>query len=226
MVDKPAGLPVHGGAGVRQNLLAEMRRQSPNLDLTLIHRLDRETSGLMVMVKGKGKAQKYHQYLRESAKIYLALCKGRFRRRPFICDQRIEERGKWKGALTQLEGLHVLGPYSLIRAHPLTGRTHQIRYHLSQLGYPVLGDDKYGDFSLNRLAARQMGLSHLYLHAWELIFPMEGVTRSFRADLPPSFQALLKRYNVPFKKISSLKKSTLNPGSPKRLFPYKAPWRR
>jgi 23S rRNA pseudouridine955/2504/2580 synthase len=203
-VDKPAGLAVHGGSGVSFGLIERVRAARPNQPfLELAHRLDRETSGILLLAKTRRALVGLHDQLREGRvdKRYLALVTGDW----------VNDRQHVRAALTKYlthegerrvavddAGLpsHTvfnlrqrLGRFSLLEAELKTGRTHQIRVHLAHLGFPIVGDDKYGDFELNREVARGAGgvrLGRMFLHAHSVRFahPVGGATLELTAPLP------------------------------------------
>jgi 23S rRNA pseudouridine955/2504/2580 synthase len=204
VVDKPAGLAAHGGSGIAFGLIERVRAARPNQPfLELAHRLDRETSGLLLLAKSRRALVGLHEQLREGRvdKRYLALVKGDW----------VNDRQHVKAALTKYltrdgerrvavhdEGMpsHTIfnlrerfGRFSLLEAELKTGRTHQIRVHLAHLGFPIVGDDKYGDFELNRQVARgDFGarLPRMFLHACATRFahPVGGAPMILEAPLP------------------------------------------
>jgi 23S rRNA pseudouridine955/2504/2580 synthase len=208
-LDKPAGLAVHGGSGIAHGAIESLRSQRPEARyLELVHRLDRETSGVLLIAKKRSALVALHAMLRERSmdKRYLAGVAGRFR----------NERQRVRAALakrTTTEGKHVRvdeegqeaetlltrvarsEAYSLLEAQLLTGRTHQIRVHLAHLGHPILGDDKYGDFELNR-TLRKLGLRRMFLHAasLELAHPLTGEALRIESPLPPELSRFVKAH--------------------------------
>lgn len=212
VIDKPAGIAVHGGSGVSFGVIEALRQQRPAAKfLELAHRLDRETSGILLVGKKRAALNRLHDMFRESDvdKRYLVLVKGRWMdplrhvRLPLYKYEseggerrvRVSEDGKpshtifrlvarWQGA-------------SLLEAQLKTGRTHQIRVHLSHLGYPILGDDKYGDFPLNK-AMQKDGLKRMFLHAWRMSFPhpVNGEALVLEAPLPPALRTYLDRLSA------------------------------
>src|SRR6266436_3872643 len=197
---KPAGTAVHGGSGVSYGVIESLRAARPQSKfLELAHRLDRETSGLLVLAKKRSALTALHAALREGRvrKCYLALVKGRWRddkRRVDLPlkkyltksgERRVSVDREGRESQTVFRRERAFRDCTLLSAELLTGRTHQIRVHLAHLGFPVAGDDKYGDFELNRDLARR-GLKRMFLHAAELEFghPLSGETMTLRSPLP------------------------------------------
>lgn len=200
VIDKTAGLAVHGGSGVSFGLIESLRAARPEARmLELAHRLDRDTSGLLVVAKKRSALVELHRMLREGEmkKSYVAIVKGRWRGgardlkeslHKYVTEggeRRVSVREGGKQARTRVKPLAVGEDCSLLQLRLLTGRTHQIRVHLAHAGHPILGDDKYGDFELNRLLAKQ-GLKRMLLHARDLEFrhPVTHDTLSLASPLP------------------------------------------
>ncbi len=200
VVDKPTGVAVHGGSGVSYGVIESLRAARPRARLLeLAHRLDRGTSGLLVIAKKRSALVELHRMLRdgEADKRYLALAKGswkggarelRERLHKYVAaggERRVAVHGGGRSALTVVKPIAVSDSCSLLELRLLTGRTHQIRVHLAHAGHPVLGDDKYGDFELNRALARQ-GVTRLMLHARRLAFahPLTGEALRLEAPVP------------------------------------------
>ena len=215
-IDKPAGVAVHGGSGVSFGVIEQLRRARPQATLLeLVHRLDRETSGVLLVAKKKSalKALQNQFRERETGKTYLALVKGAWPQRLKVIDMSLhkyllpdgERRvkvvpadhpdGQRSLSLVKVRAtgvLPVLAPtpdkdavFSLLEVTIKTGRTHQIRVHLSHAGHPIVGDDKYGDFDLNRRMLRA-GLKRMFLHAWRLglSHPASGDLMELKSELP------------------------------------------
>jgi len=213
VVDKPAGLAVHGGSGIASGLIEQMRAARPDARfLELVHRLDRDTSGVMLIAKKRAALVELHRQLRDGEvdKRYLVLVRGRWRddkrrvRLPlhkFATKEgerrvRVDEEAGQHAETTfrkQAAWLDRDPPLALLEAELETGRTHQIRVHLTHLGFPLAGDDKYGDFAWNRTLSKQ-GLKRMFLHAKELAFthPASGESMRFEAPLPRDLAKFLE----------------------------------
>ncbi len=208
VLDKPPGMPVHGGSGIRGGVIELLRLARPELRfLELIHRLDRETSGCLLLAKKRKILLAWHDYLtrRLVQKQYITLVKGAWQggRRsvnvPLIKNvlssgERIVKVGEeGKPALTIFNPIKVFRHFSLIEACPQTGRTHQIRVHLQSLGYPIAGDQKYGDAEFNK-SMKGQGLKRLFLHSASICSPDFGLCVS----LAPDLKEFLNRANLEF----------------------------
>ncbi|MDE3010949.1 MAG: RluA family pseudouridine synthase [Pseudomonadota bacterium] len=207
VIDKPAGVAVHGGSGVSSGVIERLRAERPQAKfLELVHRLDRETSGLLLVAKKRSALTHLHEQLRAGTtdKRYLALAGGRVRdlkRRVRIAlhkyttaegERRVVPDPEGQAAETVFHRKSVYQEATLLEAQLLTGRTHQIRVHLQQIGHPIAGDDKYGDFQWNRQLARA-GLKRMFLHAARLSIehPVTGERLELASPLPPELQNFL-----------------------------------
>ncbi len=207
VVNKPAGTAVHGGSGISFGVIEQMRAARPQQKfLELAHRLDRETSGLLILAKKRSALTALHAALREGRvkKEYLALVKGGWRNdkqhvslplKKFLTgsgERRVSVHREGRESQTVFRRKRGLRDFTLLSAELLTGRTHQIRVHLTHLGFPIAGDDKYGDFELNRALAKQ-GLRRMFLHAGELEFahPLSGEALKLHAPLPQDLSRFL-----------------------------------
>jgi 23S rRNA pseudouridine955/2504/2580 synthase len=211
-VDKPAGLAVHGGSGIALGLIEQLRAARPAAPfLELVHRLDRATSGVLLVAKKRSALIALHAQLREGRvdKRYLVLVRGPWRDAKRKVDLplfkfstregerrvRVEDTGR--PAVTTFRRERTWPrhdpPLALLEAELETGRTHQIRVHLAHLGHPLAGDDKYGDFAWNKALARQ-GLKRMFLHAARVSFvhPASGETMTLAAALPEDLAAFLE----------------------------------
>jgi 23S rRNA pseudouridine955/2504/2580 synthase len=199
-IDKPAGLAVHGGSGIAHGVIESLRSMRPDARfLELVHRLDRETSGVLLVAKKRAALTALHEALRgrDVDKRYLVAVAGRFRNdkqrvRAALAKRDAPEGGKrvsvseaGQEAETVFRLRERRDDMSLLEAELLTGRTHQIRVHLQHLEHPVLGDDKYGDFELNK-ALRKKGLKRMFLHAARIEFrhPVKDERVVIEAPLP------------------------------------------
>ncbi len=208
VIDKPSGVAVHGGSGVSHGVIESLRAERPQAKfLELAHRLDRDTSGLLIVAKKRSALVELHRMLREGEvqKDYLAVVKGAPARAEFEIrealhkyvtsqgERRVAVREGGKAAVTRVRLAKRAGAFSLLELRLLTGRTHQIRVHLAHAGYPILGDEKYGDFELNRSLARR-GVKRLFLHAANLSFvhPLQKENLSFKSKLPDEMKRFLE----------------------------------
>ncbi len=188
VLDKPSGLAVQGGEGVRNSVDALLAARYEIRPL-LVHRLDKDTSGVLLVAKGKQSAARLSALLRErqTSKEYLAFCGGRPFESSGVISDDIVHRGSGKTALTRFLVVASHDPFSLLSLELGTGRMHQIRIHLAGRGCPILGDDKYGDFRLNKELRKTHGVRRLLLHAHRLSFVDRGRRFSFLAPPPPHF---------------------------------------
>jgi 23S rRNA pseudouridine955/2504/2580 synthase len=208
-IDKPAGVAVHGGSGISRGVIEEMRLARPQLKfLELVHRLDRETSGVLLLAKKRAALVALHTALRagQIRKVYTLLVQGTvsWKNRDVDAplhkyvlpggDRRVQVRAEGRVAHTVFRLARPLADFSLLEAELLTGRTHQIRVHAAHMGHPIAGDDKYGDFALNKRLART-GLKRMFLHAARLAFehPAEDRTMMLEAPLPPDLALFLRQ---------------------------------
>jgi 23S rRNA pseudouridine955/2504/2580 synthase len=208
VVDKPGGVAVHGGSGISSGVIEQLRQaRSGARFLELVHRLDRDTSGVLVLAKKRSALTALHAQLRdgEVKKHYLVLVLGEWKDakrnvklalHKFVSasgERRVvvDEDGARAHTVFRLEGN--LPGFSLLDAELKTGRTHQIRVHLAHLGFPIAGDDKYGDFEANKRLAKQ-GLKRMFLHAASLEFrhPRTGEPVRVQAPLAPELESFLR----------------------------------
>ncbi|MDR2104096.1 MAG: RluA family pseudouridine synthase [Treponema sp.] len=201
VLNKPAGLPVQGGAGVGRSLdvlLAEFRSPRP----LLVHRLDKDTAGIILVAKSRDAAAKFSAIFSGKAlpaaasgsraviKQYRALCAGTPPDSAAI-QLALDVRGAEKFSRTRYRRLAGNGEFSLLELELDTGRMHQIRRHLARIGYPILGDDKYGDFMLNKTLAKTRGLKRLLLYASRLVIAEELAGFPLDVSIPhPDYFAL------------------------------------
>jgi 23S rRNA pseudouridine955/2504/2580 synthase len=209
VINKPAGVAVHGGSGISHGVIEQLRHgRAAGGFLELVHRLDRDTSGVLLLAKKRSALTALHEQLRTGRvqKFYLALVHGKWRNEKqsvklalnkyvLASGERrvsVDESGMPSHTIFRLR--QVWSEFSLLEAELKTGRTHQIRVHLAHLGYPIAGDDKYGDFALNKILAKQ-GLKRMFLHARKVVIehPRSGEEITFEAPLPEDLQSFLER---------------------------------
>lgn len=228
VINKPAGIAVHGGSGIRLGVIEQLRMQYPDWKfLELVHRLDRETSGILLLAKKRLALIGLHQQIREGSieKKYSVMVKGKWshsrqnvklplvryvtpdgeRRVAVVTGNEADRKACNKKNATSgetAEGMYAhtvftlkksWGDFSLLEAELKTGRTHQIRVHLAHLGFPIIGDDKYGDFALNKALSRSgavPGLKRMFLHASTsvLVHPVTSETLYLEAPLADDLQ--------------------------------------
>lgn len=207
-VNKPAGLAVHGGSGVSFGVIEALRAAYPEDELELVHRLDRDTSGCLLIARKASALRTLHALLREHAfdKRYLALVAGKWdlgKKRidmPLRTDLRVggertvKAHSSGKSAVSDFRPVQFFGNRaSLLEVSIMTGRTHQIRVHAAYAGHPVAGDEKYGDAEANA-ALREFGLTRMFLHASSVSFEWpRGGTMSLNAPLPPELASVIDR---------------------------------
>lgn len=220
-IDKPAGVAVHGGSGVSFGVIEQLRRARPaSTNLELVHRLDRETSGVLLVAKKRSALKHLQDQFRdrETGKTYMALVLGLWPSNKKVIDLPLmkytvdtgvgegERRVKVVGkddpngmrSITLVRVARTVGPFTLLEVTIKTGRTHQIRVHLASQGHPIAGDDKYGEFEKNK-QLQKMGLKRMFLHAWQLKFqhPQTGRLVSLQAPLPPELKSFVDSVQPP-----------------------------
>lgn len=218
-VNKPAGVAVHGGSGVSHGVIEQLRRARPDARfLELVHRLDKETSGLLLIAKKRSALTRLQDQFRgrETGKTYAALVIGRWPPGRKVIDVALHkfltaegerrvrathgEDDEGKRSITLVKVAQAFERFTLLDVTIKTGRTHQIRVHLQHEGHAIVGDDKYGDFELNRRLARGdavpgVKFDRMFLHARRLAFdhPASGERIELEAPLPPECATLLSR---------------------------------
>jgi 23S rRNA pseudouridine955/2504/2580 synthase len=206
VINKPTGVAVHGGSGISHGVIELLRHSRPDLkDLGLVHRIDRETSGCLVMAKRRSALRELHERFREGqvTKNYLALAVGDWQFGEQLIDVPLHVQNRKGGerhvivskngkeAQTRISLSRTYGIYSLLQCAPETGRTHQIRVHLQHAGHPIVGDHRYGDEEANK-QARQFGLKRLFLHAQSIAFADDsGNELHFTAPLADDLEQFL-----------------------------------
>jgi 23S rRNA pseudouridine955/2504/2580 synthase len=207
VLNKPTGVAVHGGSGISHGVIELLRHARPDLkELALVHRIDRETSGCLVMAKRRSALRDLHERFREGKveKNYLALVVGDWQLGEQLIDAPLYVQNRQNGerhvvvsgkqgkaAQTRVSLSRTYGNYSLLLCAPLTGRTHQIRVHLDHAEHPIAGDERYGDDDANK-KAKKFGLKRLFLHAQSIAFTGDtGNDLHFTAPLAEDLERFL-----------------------------------
>jgi len=198
VINKPAGLAVHGGSGLDFGVIEALRADRPNESLELVHRLDRETSGCLLVAKRRSSLRALHALMREGLveKRYLALVAGQWAHGKARIDAPLKTRqlqGGQRIVRAQAGGKEALSLFApvdffgkratLVEVDLKTGRTHQIRVHALHAGHPVAGDEKYGDRAFNQ-EMRELGLRRMFLHATAISFTWPDTERQFNLSVP------------------------------------------
>jgi 23S rRNA pseudouridine955/2504/2580 synthase len=212
VVDKPAGVAVHGGSGVSYGVIEQLRAARPQAKfLELVHRLDRDTSGILMLAKKRSALTNLHEQIREGEldKRYLTLVRGDWQnsrqhvKLPLFKystpdgERRVRVQSDGQPSHTVFNLVRRYGEFALVEAELKTGRTHQIRVHLASIGFPIVGDDKYGDFALNKSLQKADGariaFKRMFLHAYQLTFthPDTGKPVTLKAELPAECEQFL-----------------------------------
>jgi len=215
VINKPSGVASHGGSGISHGAIETMRALRPGQTLELVHRLDRDTSGLLIMAKKRSALSELQALMRENdsdegrgiEKRYLTLLVGRMPDGVMSVDaplhvglrqggeRHVQVNPAGKASLSHFRVLERRGGHSYCEVVIETGRTHQIRVHAQHLGHPVAGDDKYGDPAVNKRLRDQAGLKRLFLHAASLEFALDGGKTPYllNAPLAPELADVLNR---------------------------------
>jgi 23S rRNA pseudouridine955/2504/2580 synthase len=207
IINKPPGMPVHGGAGISMGVIEALRSMYPKLpQLELAHRLDLDTSGCLVIAKKRSVLKELHELLRSGDvhKVYLTLTKGQWVKSELRVEAALRKNQLNSGermvrvdvdgkpSLTVFEPIHTYGNAMLMEATLHTGRTHQIRVHARYRSHPVAGDEKYGDKEFNK-QMRTYGLKRLFLHSHKIEFTLPSTEQHIKiiAPLDADLQACL-----------------------------------
>lgn len=206
IINKPEGVPVQGGKGILHPLDRELPAQV-GCPVYLVHRLDQDTSGLMIVAKTPAAAAKWTKLIgsHEARKEYDAVCIGTFAaKKGTIADDVVQHGGersaltrysvKAEGAVTCEDGTVI--PVSLVHLVLDTGRMHQIRIHLQKSGCPVAGDDQHGNFRLNKALRKAAGVRRLMLASVQLTLPVDGKEQTFTADYPDHMKMFLQKAGI------------------------------
>ena len=220
-IAKPAGVAVHGGSGVSSGVIEQLRQSRQTHQslgdkakfLELVHRLDKETSGVLLLAKKRSALVALQEQFRarDTGKTYAALVFGAWPKNLKVIDQALHKtldaagerhvnvvpdtHADGRRSITLIKAQQPAGPCTLLDVSIKTGRTHQIRVHLAHAGHPIVGDPKYGDFTRNKAFARDQHFARMFLHARELAFdhPATGERITLAAPLPAECQTLLTR---------------------------------
>jgi 23S rRNA pseudouridine955/2504/2580 synthase len=210
VISKPSGVASHGGSGITFGVIETLRALRPKESLELVHRLDRDTSGLLIIAKKRSALIELQALMREEggiAKRYLALLTGRMPDGVMSVDaalhvglrqggeRHVQVNAAGKPSLSHFRVLERRGGHSYCEVRIETGRTHQIRVHAQHIGHPIAGDDKYGDEAVNKRLREQVGLKRLFLHAASLEFALDGGRAPYvlSAPLAPELIDVLDR---------------------------------
>jgi 23S rRNA pseudouridine955/2504/2580 synthase len=208
ILNKPAGFAVHGGTGIDSGIIEGLRQLRPEAHfLELVHRLDRDTSGCLLIAKKRSALRKLHELFRDDQvqKTYLALLAGQWARKKMVVSAPLQKNvskggermvvvsPSGKAAETVFRRLKLFRDSTLVEASPKTGRTHQIRVHAAWLGHPIVGDERYGIDEVNR-NFKTRGYKRIFLHAQQVNFqhPVTGEKVKVFAPLPQPLENLLK----------------------------------
>ncbi len=200
-LNKPSGVASHGGSGISHGAIETLRALRPGQNLELVHRLDRDTSGLLVVAKKRSALTELQALLREDhgaglTKRYLTLLVGRMPDGTMTVDapllvglrqggeRHVQVNPGGKRSISHFKVLERRGGHSYCEVRIETGRTHQIRVHAQHIGHPVAGDDKYGDEAVNKRLREQIGLKRLFLHAASLEFALDGGRTPYLLNAP------------------------------------------
>ena len=205
LINKPSGMAVHGGSGVRYGLIESFRQLRPNMPFVeLVHRLDKETSGIVMLAKNRNVLLELHDLLKNKTrgngieKYYQTLVKGHWhggeqhiknnlqREQGRKQKVRVVNDGKSDGKESEsiFTPINKYSDHTLLKVKLITGRMHQIRTQLAELNHPILGDSQYGDFGLNREVKKQIGLKRLFLHAYHLKFTLASSGKRYDCEIP------------------------------------------
>jgi len=201
-INKPSGMAVHGGSGIRYGLIESFRQLRPELSFVeLVHRLDKETSGIVMLAKKRETLLSLHSMMKNGGfdKFYQTLVIGRWQGGPRTIKNRLQRKqgrqqkvkvlasdnaSEGKESVSIFSPLKYYDHYSLLKVELLTGRMHQIRTQLADLEHPVLGDSQYGNFAKNREAKKEIGLKRLFLHAYHIRFTLQNSGKNYDCKIP------------------------------------------
>jgi 23S rRNA pseudouridine955/2504/2580 synthase len=204
-INKPSGMAVHGGSGVRYGLIESFRQLRPKMPfIELVHRLDKETSGIVMLAKNRHALLELHTLLKAKSeeggieKYYQTLIKGQWRGGERHIKNNLQREQGRKQKVRVVDDASLAGKVSesiftpitkyphhtLMKVKLMTGRMHQIRTQLAELGHPILGDSQYGDFTMNREVKKLFGLKRMFLHAYHLKFTLASSGKRYNCQIP------------------------------------------
>jgi len=208
VIDKPEGFAVHGGSGISRGVIEQLRLERPHAKfLELVHRLDRETSGVLMLAKKRSALVALHEAMRGNYmdKRYIMLVHGDWtekKKRVVLPLQKyvlpngerrvsVQDDGQESETIFHLRKSY--GEFTLLEAQLITGRTHQLRVQLAHLGFPIAGDPKYGDFAFNKVLHKR-GLKRMFLHSevTSIRHPLNNEKLKLVAPLPPELVKFLQ----------------------------------
>ena len=209
VLNKPSGMAVHGGSGLSFGVIEGLRALRPDARfLELVHRLDRDTSGVLLVAKKRSALRSLHEQLRVKTmrKQYLALVRGQWQAHVKVVNAPLRKNDLQSGervvrvssdgkpSETRFRIARQFAEATLVECSPITGRTHQIRVHTQHAGHPIACDDKYGEAAFDE-KMRSQGLKRLFLHAWKLSFthPVDGREMQVEAPLAPELDNFLNK---------------------------------
>ena len=209
VLNKPSGMAVHGGSGLSFGVIEGLRALRPDARfLELVHRLDRDTSGVLLVAKKRSALRSLHEQLRVKTmrKQYLALVRGKWQAHVKVVNAPLRKNDLQSGervvrvsadgkpSETRFRIVRQFAEATLVECSPITGRTHQIRVHTLHAGHPIACDDKYGEAAFDE-KMRSQGLKRLFLHAWKLSFihPADGREMQMEAPLAPELDGFLEK---------------------------------
>lgn len=195
VINKPSGLAVQGGENISHSLDKDFSQQI-GYKIFLVHRLDKDTAGLMIVAKNPKAASKWTKLIADKSvrKEYIAICAGTLNQKKGVIKEEVVQHGETKKAVTyyeveqeadyvcQADGNKIT--LSKIRLKLETGRMHQIRIHLSKQNCPIAGDDQHGNFKINKVLKKELKIKKLLLASVSLTIPIDGTEKTFDIDLP------------------------------------------
>ena len=203
VINKPVGIASHGGSGISLGLIEIVRQIIPSYEnVQLVHRLDKDTSGCIVLTKKKSVLREMHNELRNHSveKKYVAITKGHWQQNSIDVnlnllklknksgEQKVKVSDEGKESITKFKVIKQNQNFSQINCTLLTGKTHQIRVHCQHLEHPIMGDRKYGDKDFNKLA-KKIGITRMMLHASSINF--KRMKFSIDSQIPEEFLSII-----------------------------------